>query len=68
MQKDQAGTTKMVTGLENMPDSKDTRSLLQLMRKKAAGRFVCSQIRGGGKFKKKNLFKMAYKVTRVLTD
>lgn len=43
MEKVQKGTAKIITGLDNMPDVKHTRSSLQLM-KKAAGRFVCSLI------------------------
>lgn len=37
------GTTELITGLDNMPDSKDTRGSLQLT-KYAAGRFVCGLI------------------------
>lgn len=43
MEKVQKGTTKIITGLDNMPDVRHTRSSLQLM-KKAAGRFVCGLI------------------------
>lgn len=53
MEKVQKGTAKIITGLDNMPDVKHTRSSLQLM-KKAAGRFVCSLITYRRKKKKKD--------------
>lgn len=66
MEKVQKGTAKIITGLDNMPDVKHTRSSLQLM-KKAAGRFVCSLITYRRKKKKKRLklAKLARRSMRV---
>lgn len=60
MEKVQKGTAKIITGLDNMPDVKHTRSSLQLM-KKAAGRFVCSLITYRREKKKKTQVSKASK-------